>query len=137
VYEYHVEPTTLQDLPDCALLLADRSGRAMRLRAVECDPSIMTLPEASTGPLRHPGSVQYDEPAAVANTAGNTAGNAAGNTIGNAADQDGQAITPPAQRPDGWAPAQPPPAAEPAWLPDAEVRDIPWWQRNQPPEQRP
>ena len=51
VYEYRLEPTVLQNLPEQALLLADRSSGALRLRAVECDPSIITLPGASTSPL--------------------------------------------------------------------------------------
>jgi hypothetical protein len=54
VYEYRVEPTILQDLPEQALLLADRTPGALRLRAVECDPSIITLPGASTSPLPPP-----------------------------------------------------------------------------------
>lgn len=51
VYEYRLEPTVLQDLPEQALLLADRSPGVLRLRAVECDPSIITLPGASTSPF--------------------------------------------------------------------------------------
>lgn len=35
VYEYAVEPTILQNLPECALLLADRSGATLQLHAVE------------------------------------------------------------------------------------------------------
>jgi hypothetical protein len=54
VYEYAVEPTVLQNLPDCALLHADRSDSTLRLHAVECDPSIITLPGASTTPLPPP-----------------------------------------------------------------------------------
>jgi hypothetical protein len=51
----------------------------------------------------------------------------------------GPAIAPPGQRPDAWQPAQPaqpPSAAEPAWLPDEQQPETPWWQWNQPPEQR-
>jgi hypothetical protein len=51
VYEYTVEPAVLQGLPDHALLIADRSGRDLRLRAVECDPSIISLPGVTTEPL--------------------------------------------------------------------------------------
>jgi hypothetical protein len=51
VYEYAVEPTVLQHLPDNALLLADRGAFGADLRAVECHPSIITLPHASTRPL--------------------------------------------------------------------------------------
>jgi hypothetical protein len=54
VYEYRVEPTVLQDLPEQALLLADRSPGSLTLRAVECDPSIITMPGASTDPLPPP-----------------------------------------------------------------------------------
>ncbi len=54
VYEYAVEPTALQNLPEYALLVADRSGGILQLRAVECDPAIITLPGASTAPLPPP-----------------------------------------------------------------------------------
>lgn len=54
VYEYAVEPTVLQGLPDYALLVADRSGRKLRLRAVECDPEIAALPGVITSPLPPP-----------------------------------------------------------------------------------
>ena len=50
VYEFAVEPTVLQNLPEYAMLLADRSGGALQLRAVECDPSIAALPGASAVP---------------------------------------------------------------------------------------
>lgn len=53
VYEYRVEPTVLQDLPELSLLLADRSPGTLRLRAVECDPTIITLPGATAAPLPH------------------------------------------------------------------------------------
>jgi hypothetical protein len=55
VYEYAVEPTVLQQLPDNALLLADRGAFRADLRAVECHPSIITLPHASTRPLPQAG----------------------------------------------------------------------------------
>jgi hypothetical protein len=51
VYEYQVEPAVLQNLPDCALLLADRSAGNLQVRTVECDPDILTLPRASLTPL--------------------------------------------------------------------------------------
>jgi hypothetical protein len=51
VYEYRVEPPVLQNLPELSLLLANRSPGTLRLRAVECDPSIVTLPGVSAGPL--------------------------------------------------------------------------------------
>jgi hypothetical protein len=46
----------LQNLPEFALLLADRSGTDLQLRAIECDPSIITLAGASTEPLPPPDS---------------------------------------------------------------------------------
>jgi hypothetical protein len=47
VYEYAVEPRTLQDLPDYAMLLvhSDRGGSV--LQAVDCNPAIATLPRVS------------------------------------------------------------------------------------------
>jgi hypothetical protein len=51
VYEYAVEPTVLQNLPDHALLLTTRGPSGPALRAVECDPAITTLPGVSTRPL--------------------------------------------------------------------------------------
>jgi hypothetical protein len=50
VYEYAVEPTVLQSLPDHALLLVTRAAAGPDLRAVECDPTIITLPRVSTEP---------------------------------------------------------------------------------------
>jgi hypothetical protein len=50
VYEYAVEPTVLQSLPDHALLLVTRAAAGPDLRAVECDPTIITLPRVSTQP---------------------------------------------------------------------------------------
>jgi hypothetical protein len=54
VYEFAVEPTVLQGLPEHALLVADRAGKSLRLRAVECDPSIVSLPGVSMSPLPPP-----------------------------------------------------------------------------------
>ena len=51
VYEYTVEPSVLQHLPDHALLLAAPGQAGPDLRAVECDPAIVTLPGVSTRPL--------------------------------------------------------------------------------------
>jgi hypothetical protein len=51
VYEFTVEPTVLQGLPDYALLVADRSARGLQLRTVECDPAIISLPGATIAPL--------------------------------------------------------------------------------------
>jgi hypothetical protein len=50
VYEYEVEPTVLQSLPDHALLLVSRATAGPDLRAVECDPTIVTLPRVSIEP---------------------------------------------------------------------------------------
>ncbi|WUI01973.1 hypothetical protein OHR68_09225 [Spirillospora sp. NBC_00431] len=55
VYEYAVEPVTLQRLPDHALLLVESApGGGRTLTAVECDPSIITLDRVTTGPLPEP-----------------------------------------------------------------------------------
>ncbi|TDD23770.1 hypothetical protein E1287_38720, partial [Actinomadura sp. KC06] len=55
VYEYAVEPVTLQHLPDHALLLVESApGGGRTLTAVECDPSIITLDRVTTGPLPEP-----------------------------------------------------------------------------------
>jgi hypothetical protein len=51
VYEFAVEPSVLQGLPDHALLLAAPGRTGPDLRAVECDPAIVTLPGVSTRPL--------------------------------------------------------------------------------------
>jgi hypothetical protein len=51
VYEFAVEPTVLQNLPDNALLVASRGSVGTDLQAVECHPSIINLPQASTRPL--------------------------------------------------------------------------------------
>jgi len=115
--EYAVEPTALQNLPDCALLLADRADGSLRLHAVECDPAIITLPGASTAPLPPPASLSYGGmPPAVAD---------AMNPAGPAIDVSGQ-------YPAEW---QDPPAGEPEpdWPPDEQPPDPPWWERNQPP----
>ena len=58
VYEYAVEPAALQNLAECALLLADRSGRSLQLHAVECDPAIASFPGVSSAPLPPPSSSQ-------------------------------------------------------------------------------
>jgi hypothetical protein len=58
VYEYTVEPTVLQDLPDNALLLIRRGSTGSQLQPVECDPALLTLPDVTLTPLDH-------QPAAV------------------------------------------------------------------------
>ena len=120
VYEYAVEPTALQNLPEYALLLADRSGRTLQLHAVECDPSITSFPGVSTAPLPPPGSIQHgnvplysDMPPAFMN-------------------RSDPAITAAGQYPTGQADhADPEP--QPAWTSDQP--ELPWWQKNQPPDQ--
>jgi hypothetical protein len=51
VYEFAVEPSVLQHLPDHALLLTVPGRGGPDLRPVECDPAIVTLPGVSTRPL--------------------------------------------------------------------------------------
>jgi hypothetical protein len=122
VYEYAVEPTALQNLPEYALLLADRSGNALKLRAVECDPAITTLPEASAAPLPPSGGLGYsgaprygDAPSALMNHAD-------------------PAVAPVGQYQTDWSdPADP----EPQPARPSEQPEPPWWQWNQPPDQRP
>ena len=116
-YEYAVEPTALQNLPDCALLLADRDGGSLRLHAVECDPAIITLAGASTAPLPQPASLSYGgmRPA-----------------VADAMNPAGPAIDASGQYPAEW---QDPSAEEPepAWPPDEQPPDPPWWEQTQPP----
>jgi hypothetical protein len=55
VYEYAVEPVTLQHLPDHALLLIEsRPEGGRKLTPVECDPAIVTLERVTTTPLPDP-----------------------------------------------------------------------------------
>jgi hypothetical protein len=49
--EYAVEPAALLNLPDNALLLTGCGTLGVDLQAVECHPSIIALPGASTKPL--------------------------------------------------------------------------------------
>ena len=62
VYEYAVEPTWLQHLPDFALLLVQRTdidldsshrfgSRTPELRVADCNPDILSLPRVLTTPL--------------------------------------------------------------------------------------
>lgn len=51
VYEHTVEPRTLQDLPDYAMLLVESAPGGPVIRAVECNPDIVSLPRASMAPL--------------------------------------------------------------------------------------
>ena len=89
--------------------------------AVECDPAIITLPGASTAPLPPPGTLaQGGMPPGIMNNA-NLAG---------------PVIAPPGQDATAWLE---PPAEEPqpTWPPDEHQPDVPWWQRNEPPDQQP
>ena len=52
VYEYTIEPTILQHLPDQALLLVTSTPQGPALQAIECDPAIITLPGAAPIPGR-------------------------------------------------------------------------------------
>jgi hypothetical protein len=55
VYEYVVEPVTLQHLPDHALLLVESApGGGRAIAPVECDPAIITLDRVATTPLPDP-----------------------------------------------------------------------------------
>jgi hypothetical protein len=47
VYEYRVEPRALQDLPDYALLVVESGRHGPVLRAIECNPDILSLPRVS------------------------------------------------------------------------------------------
>ncbi|MET8465924.1 hypothetical protein [Micromonospora zamorensis] len=50
-YEYVVEPRTLQDLPDYALIEVTQGTGRLSVRTVECNPDIISLPRVTTGPL--------------------------------------------------------------------------------------
>ncbi|WP_141583434.1 hypothetical protein [Actinomadura sp. WMMA1423] len=59
VYEYVVEPVTLQHLPDHALLLVESApGGGRTITPVECDPAIITLDRVTNGPLPDPPAPQ-------------------------------------------------------------------------------
>ena len=96
-YEYRVEPTVLQNLPEQALLLADRSPGSLRLRTVECAPSIITFPGASTTPLPSPPALPQAGPATIigANTAGQALGPAGSSIAPDWPDVTGHDIRPP------------------------------------------
>jgi hypothetical protein len=51
VYEHTVEPRTLQDLPDYAMLLVQSRPGGPVLAAVDCNPDIVTLPQTTMEPL--------------------------------------------------------------------------------------
>jgi hypothetical protein len=119
VYEWAVDPALLQNLPEHALLLADRSGASLQLRAIEYDPAIINLPGASAMPFPPPGSL-HDGSAPP--------------PIPTNYDQAGSAIAPADQYPADWQESGDL-DYEPAW--PGEEPELPWWHRNQPPDQRP
>jgi hypothetical protein len=88
----------------------------LTMRAVECDPAIITMPGASTAPLPPPGGLAYSS----------------GPPVMHDGPPAGPAIPAPGQYTTGW---QEPPAEapEPAQPPEEEP-PTPWWLRNQPPE---
>lgn len=53
VYEYAVEPRTLQDLPDYAMIVVRRQGDGTDVVPVECNPDLISLPRLSMQPLPH------------------------------------------------------------------------------------
>jgi|1186.fasta_scaffold10171_2 hypothetical protein len=50
VYEFEVEPTTLQALPSCGLLLVDNGPRGRRVVTANCDSAIASSPRVSALP---------------------------------------------------------------------------------------
>lgn len=69
VYEYVVEPVTLQHLPDHALLLVQSApGGGRTVTPVECDPAIITLDRVTTGALPDPPAPQQAIPGPAALT---------------------------------------------------------------------
>lgn len=67
VYEFAVEPSVLQRLPDTALLLVTPDSMGTAVQPVECHPAIITLPQATTAPL---GPASPSQPAGVIPPAG-------------------------------------------------------------------
>jgi hypothetical protein len=52
VYEFAVEPTTLQTLPETAMLLVDQEQRqGPRVRLGDCNPDLLSLPNVSAEPF--------------------------------------------------------------------------------------
>lgn len=103
VYEYTVEPTTIQHLPDHALLLVMPTIGGPSLAPVECDPAIITLPRVSVASFRRSGPGGRTE--SSRHLAPGTWHPAAG-----ASDEAAPAITGGAPRPQwpraGWQPSQ-------------------------------
>lgn len=74
VYEYAVEPTTLQHLPDYAMLLVESRPSGPVVHAVECDPAILTLPRATHEPLPELIPAQRSGPVALPGVTDRAAG---------------------------------------------------------------
>jgi hypothetical protein len=51
VYEYAVEPSTLQHLPDYAMLMVSRQADGTSVQPVECNPDIVSMPRLAMEPL--------------------------------------------------------------------------------------
>jgi pyrimidine deaminase RibD-like protein len=119
VYEYTVEPTVLQHLPDQALLLVTSGRNGPVLHAIECDPAIITLPGAAAPPGGH------GQPPVAAS--GMPGGHLGTTPAGPGITSGGQRPTWPQttwQRPDwqpdprsGPPPRWPPPGQRPTWPP--------------------
>jgi hypothetical protein len=56
VNQYRVDPRTLQDLPDYALLVVEPGRKGSTVRAIECNPDIVSLPSANLKALPEPDS---------------------------------------------------------------------------------
>lgn len=77
VYEYAIEPTVLQGLPEHALLLVDHGQHGPAVQALDCNPAIVTLPgvamtpavSSTTGPViaqpRHTPAITHTPPPAA------------------------------------------------------------------------
>jgi hypothetical protein len=64
VYEYAVEPTVLQGLPEYALLLVEHTLAGSSVRALDCNPAIVTLPSVDMNTTAAPilGAGGYSPP---------------------------------------------------------------------------
>jgi hypothetical protein len=69
VYEYAIEPRVLQNLPDYAMLLVESSTDGPTVKAIECNPDIITLPRVTMRPLAELEPPQQPAQAAIGATA--------------------------------------------------------------------
>jgi hypothetical protein len=115
VYEYTVEPTVLQNLPDNALLLLNRDA-STSLQPVDCHPGIVTIPSLTTDPH---GPAPATPPAPAAAPA----------DVAPQADQP--ALAPPRAEP-RWPAAPRDPQPRYARPPRRKPPTTPWWERNDP-----